>query len=512
MSPVTVLLLEDNPFDAQLITARLAGDRFVVHQVRDGSGFAQALLDRRPDVILSDYNLPGFDGLAALAAARARWPEIPFLFVSGALGEERAIELLKRGATDYVLKDNLDRLLPCLERALTEAHAREERARVEQALRRSEARSRALLAALAEGIAFQDPQGRFLEINAAAASLLGRTREQLLDHAQLCLPGAVVSEDGSTCAPQQQPMAVALRTGRSQVGRVLGIQRPDGSLVWLSVNSQPLFDNDGHTPAGVVSSFFDITERKQHAELEQQLIGIVSHDLRTPLSAISYTAQALLLREAELDERMARAMHRIQTNVDRATRLVSDLLDFTQVRLGSGIPLAPDTTDLHELTRNTLGELQTARNERKLVFEQHGDAAGIWDADRLVQVIQNLVTNALSYSPPGSTVRVCTRGEPDAVLLEIHNFGPPIPPELLPSIFNAMQRGREHGEGAKRSVGLGLFIVYHIVRAHDGSVSVSSSAEEGTTFTVRLPRQPVAQQGAAIGSSSFAHDSAMPSS
>lgn len=512
MSPVSILLLEDNPLDAQLIAARLseAGDRFVVQQVRDGAGFKHALLERRPDVILSDYNVPGFDGLDALAAARARWLELPFVFVSGALGEERAIELLKRGATDYVLKDNLDRLIPCVDRALAEAHEREQRARIEQALRRSEARSRALLAALAEGIAFQDPEGHLLEVNSAALALLGRTREQLQHHAELCFPGSVVSEDGQVCAPEQQPMAVALRTGHSQVGRVLGIHRLDGTLVWLSVNSQPVFDNDGSSPAGVVSSFFDITERKQHAELEQQLIGIVSHDLRTPLSTISYSARALLLREDELGERTARAMHRIQANVDRATRLVSDLLDFTQVRLGSGIPLVPANTNLHELTRTTLGELQTAWLERKLVFDSHGDGDGCWDADRLVQVIQNLLTNALAYSPLGSTVRVRTRGEPDSVLLEVHNFGPPIPPELQSSIFNAMQRGHERAELGNRSVGLGLFIVYHIVRAHDGSVSLRSSADEGTTFSIRLPRGPVAQRGAAITSSSFAHGSAMP--
>ncbi len=491
---VAILLLEDSPLDAELITARLgeAGERFVVQHVRDGARFAQALRERRWDVILSDYNVPGFGGLAALAISREVRPEVPFLFVSGALGEERAIELLKRGATDYVLKHNLDRLIPCVERALAEVHEREERLRAEQALRRSEARSRALIAALAEGIALQDPQGRFVEVNSAALALLGRSREQLLLHAQLCLPGDVVSEDGTRCPPEQQPMAVALRTGHSQVGRVLGLARPGGAIVWLSVNSQPVFDSNEGGPAGVVSSFFDITERKQHADLEQQLIGIVSHDLRSPLSTISYVARALALRGDE-DERVARAAHRIQTSVDRAVRLVSDLLDFTQVRLGSGIPLTLASTDLHEITRNTLAELQTSSSERKLVCESHGDGRGRWDADRLAQVIQNLVINALAYSPVGSTVHVHTRGQPDAALLEVHNFGTPIPSDLLPSIFNAMQRGDGGGQLRSRSVGLGLFIVYHIVSGHGGSVSVHSSADEGTTFAVRLPRDPVAQ-------------------
>ncbi len=492
---VAILLLEDSPLDAELITARLgeAGERFVVQHVRDGARFAQALRERRWDVILSDYNVPGFGGLAALAISREVRPEVPFLFVSGALGEERAIELLKRGATDYVLKHNLDRLIPCVERALAEVHEREERLRAEQALRRSEARSRALIAALAEGIALQDPQGRFVEVNSAALALLGRSREQLLLHAQLCLPGDVVSEDGTRCPPEQQPMAVALRTGHSQVGRVLGIQRPDAATTWLSVNSQPVFDANDDAPVGVVSSFFDITKRKQHAELEQQLIGIVSHDLRSPLSAISYAARVLALSEGDLGERTTRMVQRIQTSVDRATRLVNDLLDFTQVRLGSGIPLSLANIDLHELARSTLAELQTAASERKLVLESHGDGSGRWDADRLVQVIQNLVTNALTYSPANTTVRVCTRGEPDAALLEVHNLGNPIPPELLPVIFNAMQRGHGRDQSHNRSVGLGLFIVYHIVRAHGASVSVRSNADEGTTFSVRLPRDPVAQ-------------------
>jgi phosphoserine phosphatase RsbU/P len=152
---VAILLLEDDPLDARLIIARLDEwpGRFVVERVTTGAAFREALICRRPDVILADYNVPGFDGLAALAAAREQLPDVPFLFVSGALGDERAIELLRRGATDYVLKDNLDRLVPCVDRALAEARERAERGRVEEALRRSEVRSRALIAALVEGIA-----------------------------------------------------------------------------------------------------------------------------------------------------------------------------------------------------------------------------------------------------------------------------------------------------------------------------------------------------------------------
>lgn len=412
----SVLLLEDDPLDARLIEARLNEERrrFLVERAANGAAFREALSRRPLDVILADYNVPGFDGLAALSMARELCPGVPFLFVSGALGEERAIELLRRGATDYVLKDNLDRLVPCVDRALAEAREREERARTAEALRRSEARSRALIAALAEGIAVQDPRGGFLDANTAAETLLGIPREEILRHGGPGLPARVVREDGSAFPAEEQPTAVALRTGQSQTGRVLGIHRPDGTLVWLSVNSQPLPEADGRTLAGVVSSFFDITERKQRAELEQQLIGIVSHDLRTPLSTILYTVHALLLREADLDERTARAVLRIRSGAERAGRLVSDLLDFTQVRLGSGIPLAVKAADLHQITQTTLDEVASAWIERRVLLEQHGDGSGRWDADRLAQVVQNLVTNALSYSPAGTAVRIWTRGEEDA--------------------------------------------------------------------------------------------------
>ena len=487
---VGILLLEDDPLDARLIDARLeaAGGRFVLTRVADGASFRAALASPGVDVILSDYNVPGFDGLAALELARQLRPEVPFVFVSGALGEERAIDLLKRGATDYVLKDNLDRLLPCVEWAQAEARERVERAQTEAALRRSEARSRALIAALVEGVAVQDPDRRFLEINVGAETLLGLPRDRILGHCAPDLPIRAVREDGSPLPVPEHPVAVALRTGEAQVGQVIGLYRPDGSLVWLSLNSQPLLEPDGRTVTGVVSSFFDITERKLRAELEQQLIGIVSHDLRTPLSTILYAAEALLLREGTLDEGVTGIVRRMRSSAERATRLVRDLLDFTQVRLGSGIPVDPKPTDLHELTRATLDELTSTWGDREVRHEQHGDGAGHWDSDRLVQVVQNLVSNALAYSPAQTAVRVCSRGEPDDVVLEVHNEGPPIAPARLSQLFDAMKRGDDGSDRHHRSVGLGLFIVYHVVQAHGGSVEVRSTAADGTTFLVRLPR------------------------
>jgi signal transduction histidine kinase len=228
-------------------------------------------------------------------------------------------------------------------------------------------------------------------------------------------------------------------------------------------------------------------ERERLLDFEQQLIGIVSHDLRNPLGAILLGATALARRE-ELDERAARSVLRIQSSAERATRLVKDLLDFTQARLGKGIPVRPGPVDLHVLVRQVVEEVEVAYPNREVKLQQKGDARGEWDSDRVAQVVTNLVTNALKYSPESTPVRIVTRGEEGRVSLSVCNQGAPIPSEKLSSIFEPLQRATDEVDKTGRSVGLGLYIVKHIVDAHGGAIDVTSNEAEGTTFTVRLPR------------------------
>lgn len=229
-------------------------------------------------------------------------------------------------------------------------------------------------------------------------------------------------------------------------------------------------------------------QAQKRADFEQQLIGIVSHDLRNPLSAILLGAQTLL-RTPDLDDRPLKAAARIQSGAERAIRMIRDLLDFTQARLGGGIPLVRASIDLHELARNTVEEVHMTYPERELVLDQQGDARGNWDGDRIAQVLTNLVTNALKYSPPDTPVRVCTRGEDGHVLLEVANGGAPIPAETQQALFEPMSRGNALADKSSRSVGLGLYIVKHLVEAHGGEVQVKSSVRDGTTFSARLPRE-----------------------
>jgi signal transduction histidine kinase len=219
-----------------------------------------------------------------------------------------------------------------------------------------------------------------------------------------------------------------------------------------------------------------------------QLIGIVSHDLRNPLNTISLTA-ALIMRRDALGPQDAQLVQRIQNAAHRAAGLIRDLLDFTQARLGGRIPLQVRSTNIHELLQRVLTELEAAYPDRIDWLAGAEDPRGTWDPDRLAQVVENLVINALKYGAPGSKVRVATFADETSVSLQVHNEGAPIPPEKIPVIFEPLQRGSEASQpNPERSIGLGLFIVRHIVEAHAGSLRVDSAPERGTTFTACLPR------------------------
>lgn len=224
-------------------------------------------------------------------------------------------------------------------------------------------------------------------------------------------------------------------------------------------------------------------EAEDRASFAEQLVGMVSHDIRNPLSVIRMSS--VLLERGATPQQQVQAVARITRAVERVQHLIADLLDFTQARLGGGISVKKRECDLHQAIGDSVSELAIAFPAQRLVHESAGEGRCVADADRIVQAIGNLVANAATHGDPGQPITVRSEGGAGRFRVSVRNGGAPIPPDLLPHLFEPMVRGAE--SGAVQGVGLGLYIVREIVRAHQGNVQVRSTREEGTTFVLEWP-------------------------
>ncbi len=358
--------------------------------------------------------------------------------------------------------------------------------------KRNELRVAAILQGALDAIVLIDASGRVLEFNPAAEHKFGYPRGEAIGRelAELVIEPALRDA-------HRRGLRRYLASGESAiVGRRVELRamRSDGSLfdAELSVISLPA----GGAPvfAGFVR---DITDRKQaererarEAEFRERFLGILGHDLRTPLAAVTFSTHALLRRAAP-GSAEAQGLQRIVRSADRMARMIRDLLDFARSREGGGIPVTLEPADLCAICRHVLDEVELSHPGRTLRFRCAGCASGQWDPDRIAQIVQNLVVNALDYSPAGSTVEVTVGSDAERAVLEVTNEGPPIPPERVANLFNPFRRGTHAPGGpASEGLGLGLYIAHAIAGAHHGSIEVASDAARGTTFRVELPRSP----------------------
>lgn len=222
---------------------------------------------------------------------------------------------------------------------------------------------------------------------------------------------------------------------------------------------------------------------------KEMFIAILGHDLRSPLSAVS-TASQFMLETGRLDEPNLTLATRIVRSTKRMNRMVGDLLDFTRSRLGSGVPIVRRRMDMAIVAREAVEETSGARSDSVIQLTTSGDLMGEWDAERLSQVLVNLLTNAVEYGEAKTPISVTLVGQQEEVVLRVHNRGAAIPTSDLGSLFDPMKRLVSGGAvgGGSSNLGLGLYIAERIVAAHGGTIEAASSAEAGTAFTVRLPR------------------------
>jgi len=512
MSEVAILLVEDNAVDAELLEAALstAGIQFSLTRVDTREAFENALESRAFDIILSDHSLPAFDGRTALAIANERRLDIPFIFVSGTIGEELAVETLKGGATDYVLKNRLSRLAPALQRALAEKEERGKRRAAETALsdllsrlETERALFQAVLRQMPGGVTVAEARsGRIILDNDQSRRILGHDE---ISDAETAASAAnrAFHLDGSPYLPHEWPLNRSVTSGVYVQGEEVDYVRKDGTRVRVLINSAPVRDKSGRIIAAV-ATFYDVTEQRhveqlflqsQKMEAVGRLAGGVAHDFNNLLTVILGYCSLLLDEPVNLGG-MREPLETIKSCGERAAALTHQLLAFSrkQVRQVRILSLNDVVVNTQKVLPRLLGE--------DIEVNYRLDPR-LWpvnvDPTQLDQVILNLAVNARDAMPRGGVLTIETANvvlddnycrvrrevsPGDYVVLAVSDNGVGMDQITMSHIFEPFFTSKETGKGT----GLGLATVLGIVKQSGGSIWVYSEVGRGTTFKIYLPR------------------------
>jgi two-component system cell cycle sensor histidine kinase/response regulator CckA len=488
-----ILHLEDNQADAELVEAILQaeGNHCAVTCVRTGQEFQAELEKGRFDVILSDYSLPKFDGVRALAVARQVAPETPVIFVSGTIGEEAAVKALKQGATDCVLKEHLKRLPSAVNRALAETAALASRREAEAKIREQAA----LLEMAQDAIVVRDLEDRILYWNKSAERLYGwRADEVLGKNSNDFLYGG---DYFRVSQANEQLLAQGEWTG--ELEQFTRDKKP------VVVESRwSLVRDEAGRPKGKLIINTDVTERKkletqflraQRLETIGALAGGIAHDLNNVLVPILLGSQYLSQRLSGGDAR--KMLETMQASALRGSQMIQQILAFARGVGGEPAPLdvGPLVAEIEKFARETFPRSISVENKT-----HPGHYVVIGNNTQLHQVLLNLAVNARDAMPHGGVLslkaanvvldRKITHLQPEPVsgayiALSVSDTGHGIPPEMLEKVFEPFFTTKAPGKGT----GLGLSTVQGIVKSHNGFLEVSSTLEKGTTFHVYLPAQ-----------------------
>jgi len=497
---IRVLHLEDSPRDAELLHDQLKAGGVSADIVRVDSKerFEAALAGDAFDVILCDYNLPGYDGLAAVKLAQEKQPAIPVIIVSGTVGEEEAVRSLHVGATDYLLKQRLDRLAPAVRRAMQEAEERRHRQQAEEALRRHQQQLASIYETVADVIFYveveQDGGYRFLSVNRAFLSttgldprhVVGKRLDEILPEPSLTL---VLEKYGE--AIREKKVVRWEETSDYPTGRLIG-----------DVSVAPVFDHAGNC-THLVGSVHDITERKrledqfrqaQKMESVGQLAGGIAHDFNNLLTAIIGYSELLLDRIADQVD-VAADLGEIKRAGERASQLTKQLLAFSRKQT-----ITPRIVDLNRVVGDLQSMLRRVIGEDIVLEMNTAPSLGRTKADpsQVQQVLMNLVVNARDAMPRGGRLTIGTadvvlnaafvRDHAGAALgryvsLTVADTGQGMTPEVRARVFEPFFTTKPVGRGT----GLGLSTVYGIVKQHGGYITVDSAPGTGTTFVIYWP-------------------------
>ena len=491
-----LLILEDKPHDAELDVAVLEEAGYVCRwdRVETREDFMKRLDLPDFDIVLCDFSLPSFDGLTALDLFSKRKLDIPFVFVSGTLGEDVAIECLKAGATDYVVKPHLSRLGPVVARALRERNEQSKHKQAELALRESEERQQAILDNSPALIYTLDEGLRFTFVNRRFETLFGVKKDQIKNRtAREIFPAEIADILVSRCDE------VLNEKAPREFEEV--IPHEDGPHTYVSIRF-PLYDS-GQALCGLCSISTDVTESKmleeqlrqaQKMEAIGRLAGGVAHDFNNLLTAIIGYSQ-IVLASLGPTAPLRKEVEEIQQAGKRASSLTSQLLAFSRRQV-----LQPSVIDLNRVVSNTTKMLRRLIGEDiHLATTLSPDLGRVKiDPGQIEQVIMNLAVNARDAMPEGGKLTIETSNTlfdeaysrehinaqtGNYVMLAVTDTGIGMGAETRSHIFEPFFTTKEKGLGT----GLGLSMVYGIVKQSGGYIWVYSEPGKGTTFKIYLP-------------------------
>jgi PAS domain S-box-containing protein len=499
-----ILMLEDETRDADLVrhTLKEGGFDFAFRRVETESEFVRELKEFQPNVILSDHGLPQFDGFTALSIAKARSPDVPFIFVTGSLGEEMAIKALKSGAADFVLKHHLTTLPPALHRALRQVEFRVQRRRAEEALQSSEERYRSLVE-LSPDALFVQGDGKIVFINSAGVRLFGATAAaDLIGRFTLELvhPEDRRAIDRTIRESMEEHRPVPFAEAR--------IVRRDGEVIDVEIAAAPMTFERKNAAQVIVHNVADRKQaeeqiRRLNAELEQRVVDrtaaleaankeleafsySVSHDLRAPLRHIEGFVEILRGTKAgELDSESQQYLQTISDAARQMGRLIDDLLAFSRTARAE---LRKTRISLNEIVRDVLREVRSdvANRDVEWIIGVLPQAEG--DANLLRQVLSNLVENALKYTRPRKVARIEIGSNPndDEIIVFVKDNGVGFDMRYAHKLFGVFQR--LHSATDFEGTGVGLANVRRIIHRHGGRTWAEAKLDEGATFYFSLPK------------------------
>ena len=497
-------MIEDTESDAALNRRALekAGYELNCTIVATASEMRAALANGSYDLVLSDHNLPQFDSSAALAIFKEHQLGIPFIIVSGAIGEEIAVGLMKAGAQDYVMKSNLARLAPAVERELGDAEVRRRRKESEEKLRISEERFRQVADIAGEMIWEIGPDMKYIYVNPVTEAVTGYTSEELVGIKtifDLYPPEARMA--------YQTQLAECFKNRKTFRAFTSPRVRKDGRMIILETSATPIMDAEGNF-SGYRGADTDVTRRKQmeakigdlytqekehrqklqeEAEVKNLFINVLAHELRNPLTAVVISSEILHESPDLREELRTRLASNIYESAVFLTQRLDELLDLARYSRGA-FDLKRRSVDAPQFLKQVIGRFNPTLEKRsqKLNLEIGPELHYVnIDTSKIEQVIVNLLSNASKYSPENCEITLKASLKEHELVVEVVDHGSGIRPEEQSKLFQPYFRAS--GTQGIPGTGLGLAISSKIIEAHGGKIQVISKQGEGSTFSLLIP-------------------------